>query len=482
MLVVCFLFSVSVLFYVILSTCGEVEKFFERYQLEGFEKFVIFRPPPPYRIVPNSFLVQTSDICDDACRQQVQTLLSANFRTNGCQIRNSDMNIGSVYVLLIACDRKDMQRPSRSRIESMSRSVTKTVSGGLTGNGSKILIIENDRRFTLQSLPHHGTHFSRGSFRTKFFGVDETDGGIPRDGLRTCAFQSNNGKGTDVWILDSGCNPSSGALCRSTVASETRETCLDTYGHGNITGRLATDSMIGIATEATRHCIKVTDGELSAWANVIIGLGIVSRNLNRSKKGNVVNLAISEELDTLFENDEFRLLNVILKELSRLGVYVVSAAGNFDRRNACDTIPAAIRAEKLFRVQAHGLDGNPWREGMGSGNTVAVSGRDCIDLSAPGVGIEVSPAMNISGTSLATAYVTGAIAVLLSDDRHVNLRTLTQRGRTINNGRELVSKRSLGLSCGQALKRSRKYQKNRLRSYAVDLFYSIFPRASLQKN
>ncbi|PXF44757.1 Proprotein convertase subtilisin/kexin type 9 [Gracilariopsis chorda] len=352
---------------------------------------------------------------------------------------------------------------SHYRRKSFQILIIKTIRVALARAGTRPLFIENSSTVRVQAVSYHYqmdgyTVSPPESFRTDLYGIDEVDGGFPRDGLRTCAQKSNNGKNVSIWILDTGCEPSPGGLCAD-FTGEQVGTCTDNDGHGTAMGQIASDAEFGVAPAATRHCLRVlVDTANGDWTNVLRGLAFVGAQ-NLKSKGKVINLSLSGPVAS-----NTRSVPVILRELGRMGFFTVGAAGN-DRSNACDQIPASFRGDRFFSVQAHDESGNPF-----SNNNFATSGSDCIDLSAPGVNIRTTPVaiaqdLGENGTSQAAAHVSGAIAVLLSDNREVNMLSLTQNGRLIDNGMErgmsLVDKESLGLSCPQRRKTRKFSSSNR---------------------
>ncbi|CAN8061997.1 unnamed protein product [Agarophyton chilense] len=419
-------------------------------------------------MIPNSFLMRLSDSCDRSCRDEANQFLSASDLTKGCRLDSEALAIGSLNIEPIECDREDMRSSPRSSMRYYHHMIIKTISEPLARAGTRPLLFENSRTVTIQSVPSLSRYKKDIGIvtgtppGTDFYGIDEIDGGFPTDGNRTCSLVSNNGKDVDIWILDTGCTNSPGGLCANVLDPDDGP-CPRTEGHGVDMGMIATDSVFGVAPEATRHCVRVIP-ELSSgsFSNVIRGFAVVSdfvqNNTNPSSKGNVINLSLAGV--TGDDDPDFLTLNAILGVLSdEFGIYVSGAVGNFNQEtNACDTLPAAVSTDRFFRVQAHDVDGNPYRdvataEGVElNGNTVSTVGRDCIDISAPGVDILLPNSSSdvtreVSGTSLATAYVSGAIAILLSDDRAVNMSSLTESGRLIDNGLGFVDKPSVGLSC-----------------------------------
>lgn len=110
------------------------------------------------------------------------------------------------------------------------------------------------------------------------WGVDEVDGKRNR---RRCQKRSPRGVGVDVYIMDTGCEPSPGGLCTSDIPTE--PDCTDLNGHGTHVGGTATGRKYGVAPRARRHCVKVGDKDLAVpYDAVIPGLARVYEHNKQS--------------------------------------------------------------------------------------------------------------------------------------------------------------------------------------------------------
>ncbi|KAI0566363.1 Peptidase S8/S53 [Gracilaria domingensis] len=426
-------------------------------------------------IIPDEFLLRISSPCDAACRSEVQTLLDASNLTRGCEIGLVGIDIGPVRVESFSCDIQELRDLPERALKAFAEELIRVVSRALARGGTRPLSIVNSRTVSIPDIPpfilpeepfvsdcilntSRGFPF-RGSLllpnqrrlpsriECDLFGIDETDGGFPTDGLRTCAPLSMNGRDVSVWILDTGCEPTTDGFCQDFLGPEPVPGCSDTSGHGTAVSEIATGPS-GVAVESTRNCLRVFEDILPdpgiGWRTVLLGLSFVAANLNNATRGNVVNLSLSGGIgvDPLFAS----LVADTLEALTDMGVFIAGAAGN-GGDNACTMLPAFFRDEKFFSVQAHDSESVPFE-----GNNISEIGADCIDISAPGVDISTSQGL-VSGTSFATPHVSGAMAVLLSDEREVSSSMLTAVTRVIDNGPGLLDEFSLGLSCPDVMRR-----------------------------
>lgn len=284
---------------------------------------------------------------------------------------------------------------------------------------------------------------------TSLWNIDIVDGG-GKDDERTCVSCSNRGAGVNIWIFDSGCEPSNGGECYGYYEDvEDGGGCSDILGHGSHVGGIATDYTymsedyglegFGVATEASRSCIKILDDTgFGSSANIVAGIDYVLKNRQRDSKGDVINLSVSGPISFIVNN--------ALKAAAGEGIYFSVAPGN-DFSNACEISPASANGSGIYTVEAH--DENNIRADFSNFGQFGV---DCTDISAPGSSI-LSLGGVKSGTSMASPHVAGAIAILLSNDVDVSLNSLTSGGVRVKlkpgDPSLIIQKRSLGLVCSQ---------------------------------
>lgn len=295
------------------------------------------------------------------------------------------------------------------------------------------------------------------------WGVDEIDGAV--DGAR-CPADSPLGEGVDIYIVDTGCEPDTNALCLNFLdGSGGVNGCADDNNHGSHVAGIATSEEFGLAIKETRHCVKVLNqfnsGTDSDAAQAVVH---VTNHAATTGPKSVINLSLGITGPSLMDDAIAAIISP--------DIYVVTSAGNlfFD---ACQFAPArsTLGNDQAITVQVHDIDGN-FASFSNSG--------DCTDISAPGFDI-ISDSMNpmdsliSSGTryvffsfiivqltnfasisllpllfqlchSQAAPPVTVAIAVLLSEGKPVNVSSLSG-SRTIGD-RPNRSKPGLQISCG----------------------------------
>lgn len=206
----------------------------------------------------------------------------------------------------------------------------------------------------------------------------------------------------------------------------------DDNGHGtHVTGIIAAnnwvDGIVGVAPEATVFPIKAFNHKGSAFvADIIRGLEWCIRN-----RMDIVNMSFGMQQRSRRLYD---LLNIAL----RAGIVVVASSGNDGKSHAVD-YPAKFKQS----ISVGATNARP--------RIATFSNRGAhIDLYAPGNKIESTwikgQYRELSGTSMATAHVSGTIALLLDYNKNLTpsqiksilIKTATPfGGKATNKGREL---------------------------------------------
>ena len=228
------------------------------------------------------------------------------------------------------------------------------------------------------------------------WGLDRIDQTAPA--LDTKYEYASTGLGVTAYVIDTGIqldHPdfSPAASKGFDAFNGTGEDC---NGHGTHVAGTIGGTLYGVAKDVSLVAVRVLDCTGSGTTSgVIAGIDWVATN-HAAKS--VANMSLG--------GGASRALDTAVTNLINTGVVVVVAAGN-SNRDACRTSPARVPAA----ITVAASDQND--------NFASFSNwGSCVDLIAPGVAITsawiTSIARTISGTSMATPHVAGAVARYLS--------------------------------------------------------------------
>ena len=234
--------------------------------------------------------------------------------------------------------------------------------------------------------------------------------------------ESKKGAGVKIAVIDSGCDINHESLKNNIIGvrnftdedKKNPNIVIDRVGHGtHVTGIICANgnNMTGVAPNAKIYVLKAINrtgtGKLS-WVINAIKYAI-------EKRVDIISMSLG-----LSENSP-KLENII-KEAVNNNIAVVCAAGNEGDGNA-DSFEYSYPAAYIDVISVGAVD----KKGVPAkfSNTNA-----CIDLVAPGVDIISTYPNNkfasLSGTSMATPYVSGSLALLKNWSKNEFKRDLTQ--------------------------------------------------------
>ena len=248
---------------------------------------------------------------------------------------------------------------------------------------------------------------------------------------------SGDGKGkadVDVYVIDSGVTNSDINVVQNIDFRPSSNNPKDTDGHGtHIGGIIAAiddgDGLVGLAPGARVHNLKVLEDDGRTDVSIVIAAveHVLSAKLQNPSKPMVVNMSLGENIGV----KSYTALDQAIKVASEAGVVFIVAAGN-SYINANTVTPA--HSKEAITVGSYDING-VFSSFSNYGNDV--------DILAPGEGIiSLSPSegggtpVTMSGTSMATAHVTGAAALYLAQNPSASVKEVYNG--ILNRGKSFV--------------------------------------------
>ncbi|NKZ03565.1 S8 family peptidase [Actinomadura latina] len=223
-------------------------------------------------------------------------------------------------------------------------------------------------------------------------------------------YYKSTGSGVNAYIIDTGIDVThsdfGGRASVAWAASRFGGDGSDCNGHGTHVAGIIGSKTYGAAKGVNLRALRVLDCDGSgSVSDVIAAVNWLRAN---AAKPAVANLSLG--------GPKSSALNTAVTNLSKSGVFVSVAAGN-DNRDACNYSPSSagwVMAVGATTTYDNRATWSNWGK--------------CVDINAPGYGIWSTwpggGAEKLSGTSMATPYVSGVAALYLSTHKTATFPTV----------------------------------------------------------
>jgi len=224
-------------------------------------------------------------------------------------------------------------------------------------------------------------------------------------GTSTFHYNSLDGVGTVAYVIDTGLDPDhlefEGRILGGYNFVQRNSVNVDYDGHGTHVAGTILGSTYGVAKQAQVYALNVFDNsEFSSSQYVISAMQFAAERASENNEKAVMNLSLGGPGNSAEDS--------ALTAAIATGITAVVASGN-SFSDACNDTPA--RVERAITVGATDSNGR-WASFSSYGI--------CVDIAAPGVGIQSARAgtttgsTSLSGTSMSAPHVAGVVLQIMS--------------------------------------------------------------------
>jgi subtilisin family serine protease len=243
--------------------------------------------------------------------------------------------------------------------------------------------------------------------RNEVWGLDRIDQrSLPLN--QVYIFPSSQGEGVDVYIFDTGVYLEHNDFAGRAIfgyKAEAGWVDTDRNGHGTHVASTSAGSYFGVAKKARIIAVKVlSDGGSGSYAGIIAGVDWAIQNKQSTGRPSVGNMSLQGGYN--------QALNDAVDQASLAGIFLVVAAGNSGAgADSCNYSPSGSN----FVINVGASTITDARSSFSSVGT-------CVSVFAPGSNIPAAWIGNpnaeniISGTSMASPHVAGAVALELGEN------------------------------------------------------------------
>lgn len=217
-------------------------------------------------------------------------------------------------------------------------------------------------------------------------------------------FDDSAGQGVDIYIIDTGIqadHPEFGGRARFAQTFGNGQPGVDVHGHGTHVAGIAASQTYGVAKNANIIGVKVmSDSGRGDTSNIIAGINFAVGQAFQSntRRPSIINISII--------SNQTPALDEAVSNAVSLGIHVIVGAGN-DGIDASGFSPA--RSTSVITVGAINInDEKASFSNIGNAVDIFAPGENILSL-APGSSTQV-----LSGTSMATPFVSGLAAYLMA--------------------------------------------------------------------